>query len=292
MNGFVLSGGANLGSIQAGMIEALIDSGIVPDVLVGTSIGAANAAFLAADPSVERARALSDLWRRVRARDIFPLNPLGLARAFFREAALFPVRPWRRLLEREIPFEMIEDAAVPLRIIATCFEDGATVVLDSGNVVDAVLASTALPGVFPPHCIGDVHYLDGGISDLVPLTPAIEAGADTIYILSVGFPCPLPARHRSARAVLMHSIGLLLSQRVRLDALDLPTHHPSVKLIQIPPVCTQIGLRDFSRSAALIERARDQTARFLAGEDCPSCEHEKPPEARISADLIVEISER
>lgn len=290
MNGFVLSGGANLGSIQAGMIEALIDAGVVPDVLVGTSIGAANAAFLAADPSPQRARALSDLWRRVRARDIFPLNPVGVARALFREAALFPVRPWRRLLEREIPFERIEEAAVPLRIIATGFEDGATVVFDAGSVVDAVLASTALPGVFPPHCIGDVHYLDGGLSDLVPLTPAIEAGANTIYILSVGFPCPPPAQHRSARAVLMHSIGLLLSQRIRLDALDLPTHHPSVKLIQIPPVCTQVGLRDFSRSGMLIERARDQTARFLAGEDCPGCQHQKTSDARISAELTVEIT--
>jgi len=264
MNAFVLSGGANLGAEQAGMLEALLETGISPDVLLGTSIGAANAAFLAADPSLDRARALSELWRRVRSRDVFPLNPLGMVRAIARGGALFPTEPWRRLLEREIPFTRIEDAAVPLRIIATRFEDGTEVVFDSGPVIDAVLASTALPGVFPPHEIGDRLYLDGGLVDHVALTPAVEAGADTIYLLSVGFPCPPPANYRSARAVLMHSVGILLSQRVRFDGNHLPEHHPSLRVIRIPPVCTQIGLRDFSKADELIERARTQTAAFLS----------------------------
>jgi NTE family protein len=265
VNAFVLSGGANLGAEQAGMLEALLESGIRPDVLLGTSIGAANAAFLAADPSLERARELSDLWRRVRSRDVFPLNPLAIMRTIAKGGALFPIEPWRRLLEREIPYMRIEDAAVPLRIIATRFEDGTEVVFDSGPVIDAVLASTALPGVFPPHQIGEQLYLDGGLVDHVALTPAVDAGADTIYVLSVGFPCPPPANHRSARAVLMHSVGILLSQRVRIDRAHLPEHHPSLRVIRIPPVCTQIGLRDFSKADELIEDAKIQTAAFLAG---------------------------
>jgi NTE family protein len=265
MNAFVLSGGANLGAEQAGMLEALLDDGIVPDVLVGTSIGAANAAFLAADPTPERAAELSALWRRVRTRDVFPINIARIARALAKGNALFSSQPLRSLLEREIPYERIEDARVPLRIVATAFNDGGEAVFDSGRVVDAVLASTALPGAFAPHELDGRLYLDGGLVDHVPLQPAIDAGAGVIYVLSVGFPCPPPADHRSARAVLSHSIGILLSQRVRLDGSHIPEHNPGLHIIDVPPVCTQVGLRDFSRSDELIRLAKEQTRAFLAG---------------------------
>jgi NTE family protein len=263
MNAFVLSGGANLGAEQAGMLVALLEAGIQPDVLVGTSIGAANAAYLAADPSLSRAQDLADLWRNVRSRDIFPINPLAITRTILRGGALFPTQPFRRLIAREIPYTTIEGAAVPLRIVATAFDDGSEVVFDSGSVVDAVLASTALPGVFAPHEIDGRLYLDGGLVDQVPLGPAIDAGACTLYVLSVGFPCPPPRDHRSARAVLIHSIGILLSQQVRFDGRHLPSHHPDLRVIQIPPVCSQAGLRDFSHVPQMIERARRQTAAFL-----------------------------
>jgi len=264
MNAFVLSGGANLGAEQAGMLVALLEADIRPDVLVGTSIGAANAAYLAADPSLKRARALADLWRNVRPRDVFPINPVAITRAILRGGALFPTDPFKRLMEREISYRAIEDAKVPLRIVATAFDDGCEVVFDSGSVLDAVLASTALPGVFAPHEIDGRLYLDGGLVDQVPLGPAIDAGACTLYVLSVGFPCPPPKNHRSARAVLMHSVGILLSQQVRFDGDHLPSHHPDLRVIQIPPVCSQVGLRDFSQAAQMVERARSQTGRFLS----------------------------
>lgn len=273
MNAFVLSGGANLGSIQAGMMEALLEAEIVPDVLVGTSIGAANAAFLAANPSLERARELSDLWRSVRAKDIFPINPVRAVRAILGHGTLFSTGPFKRLLEREIPYQHIEDAATSLRIVATKFEDGSEIVFDRGPVLDAVLASTALPGVFPPHDVEGQTCLDGGLSNQVPLLPAIEAGADVLYVLSVGFPCPPPRNRRTSRSVLMHSLGILLSQRIRIDTDHLPAHHPDIQVVQIPPVCTETGLRDFSRVAELIERGRTQTAKFLSGEECSSCPH-------------------
>lgn len=283
MNAFVLSGGANLGAEQAGMLEALFEAGIVPDLLVGTSIGAANAAYVAAGPSLERARALATLWCGVRPRDVFPINPLRIAKAAFRRGALFAPEPFRRLIEREIPFRRIEDAVTPLRIVATAFDDGSEVVFDRGPVVDAVLASTALPAVFPPHEIGGRLYLDGGLVDHVPLQPAIDAGAATIYVLSVGFPCPPPVNHRSARAVLVHSVGILLSQRVRLDGVHLPDHDPALRIVHIPPVCSDVGLRDFSHSAELVDRARVQTSAFLAGLPAASCDHQAAgePQPRI-----------
>ena len=276
MNAFVLSGGANLGAEQAGMLEALFERGMTPDLLVGTSIGAANAAFIAAEPSLERARALGDLWRGVRPRDVFPINPLRIASAALRRGALFTPAPFRSVLERAIPFDRIEEAATSLRIVATAFDDGSEVVFESGPVVDAVLASTALPAVFPPHEIAGRLYLDGGLVDHVPLKPAIDAGATTIYVLSVGFPCPPPLNHRSARSVLVHSVGILLSQRVRLDGVHLPDHDPGLRIVHIPPVCSDVGLRDFSHSAELIDRAHEQTTAFLAGLPRASCDHRGP----------------
>ncbi|MBA2276940.1 MAG: patatin-like phospholipase family protein [Chloroflexia bacterium] len=176
MNAFVLSGGGNLGSIQAGMIEALLEVGIYPDVLVGTSIGAANAAFLAADPSLAQARELSELWRRVRTTDIFPIRPLRAVRAFLRGEAMFPTEPFRRFLDKELPYSRIEEAAIPLRVVATDFDDGSEVVFASGSVTDSILASTALPGVFAPYDIDGHLYLDGGLIDYVPVGPALAAG--------------------------------------------------------------------------------------------------------------------
>lgn len=285
MIAFVLSGGGSLGAAQAGMLEALLERDIVPDVLVGTSIGAANAAFLAADPTLSRAQELSHLWRSLKSREIFPLGPVRILHALRTGGSLFTAAPLRRLIERHSPFSNIEEARVALRIIATDFADGSEVVFDSGSVADAVLASTALPGVFPPHQVSDHMYLDGGLVDHVPLAPAIEMGADTIYVLSCGFPCPPKGNHRSARSVLAHSMGILLSQRIRIDTRQVPAQHPELKIVSLPPVCSGAGLRDFTRAASLIDQAREQSRLFLSGRPCHTCDHDS---SRDSAAVVVE----
>ncbi|HEV2756647.1 MAG TPA: patatin-like phospholipase family protein [Actinomycetota bacterium] len=275
MNAFVLSGGANLGSVQAGMLVGLLESGIRPDLVVGTSIGAANAAYIAADPSPGRAHDLCRVWRGLRSKDVFPIHPLRALRSVARGGAFFSPDSFWGLIQRELGYGRIEDAAIPLRIVATRFSDGSEVVFEDGSVKDAILASTALPLVFPPHEIDGELYLDGGLSDQVPLQPAVAAGALRIYVLSVGFPCPPPADHRSPRAVLMHSIGILLSQRIRAHSADLFAR-PGVEIVQVPPVCTEVALRDFSKSSTLIDQAREQTLRFLDGEPCHTCDHSHP----------------
>jgi NTE family protein len=271
---FVLSGGGSLGATQAGMLEALLEHDIVPDVLVGTSIGAANAAFLAGEPTLALARELSQLWRSLKSREIFPLGPLRTLRALRAGGSLFTTTPLRRLIERHSTYSDIAEARVALRIIATDFADGSEVVFDSGSVADAVLASTVLPGVSPPHRVADRMYLDGGLVDHVPLAPAIAMGADTIYVLSCGFPCRPNRNHRSARSVLAHSIGILLSQRIRTDTQQAPTEHPQLKIVSLPPVCSRAGLRDFTRVGSLIAQAREQSRLFLSGQPCHTCDHD------------------
>jgi NTE family protein len=263
--GFVLSGGANLGSVHVGMAKALIEADIKPDVVVGTSIGAVNAAYLAADPALDQVERLREMWCSVRARDIFPFNPLANCRALFREGALCSPHRWRRFVERRAPYRNIEEAAVPLRITATDYDEGRSVVFDSGPVVDAIMASTALPGIFPPYRIGDRWFLDGAISDQLPLKVALDAGADTIFVMAVNLPSPPPDR-RSPLAVLRHAVTILLFPRIRLDALDLPDEHGCVRIIQVPSVKTQVSLWDMSRHTDLITTAYETTKTFLEAE--------------------------
>jgi NTE family protein len=247
------------------MLRALLEAGIVPDVLVGASIGSVNAAFLAADPCLDQVMALEEVWTDLRSRDIFSWNPLGIGGALLRRGAVFPPERWRRFLERRIPYERIEEAAVPLRIAATDFDDGASVILDSGSVVDAVMASTSLPVIFPPHRIGEHCYLDGVLSDQVPLKPAIEAGADTVYVLAVSSLAP-PPDLRSAGKILRHSLTILLFPKIRLDA-HAPSAEDDLQIIKIPSGGAQVALTDMSRHGELIEQGYQETVRFLADQD-------------------------
>ena len=291
MNAFIMSGGGTLGSIQVGMLQALLEADIRPEVLVGTSIGAVNAAFLAADPSLERVEALRELWHGVRPRDVFTLNPLRMGHALLRRGSLFPAERWRAFVTENLPYDRIEDAAVPLRIIATDFEDGSPVVLDSGSVVDAVMASTCLPGIFPPQRIGDHLYLDGVLSDPVPLKPAVEAGADTLYVLAVSTASPAPDA-RSPGAILRHSLTILLIPHIRLDALRMPDGSPDLKVVQIPSVGAQVALWDMSAQDDLMERSYQEAARFLAdrarsaaGDGNDGTEVTTTPEMSVEVDL-------
>jgi hypothetical protein len=126
-----------------------------------------------------------------------------------------------------------------------------------------------------PTLVGDRMYLDGGLVDHVPLAPAIAMGADTIYVLSCGFPCPPNRNHRSARLVLAHSIGILLSQRIRIDTQQAPTDHPNLRIVSLPPVCSRAGLRDFTRVGSFIDKAREQSRLFLSGQPCHTCDHDR-----------------
>ena len=170
----------------------------------------------------------------------------------------------------------------------TDYEDGSPVTLESGPVVDAVLASTALPVVFPPHRIGDRLYLDGALSEQLPLEPAVAAGADTVYVLAVSTPQP-PADARSAGKLLRHSLTILLFPRLRLDALDLPVHHPDIQIIQLPSVSTQVALWDMSRTKDLIDSAYDKTKEFLAeweqsGDEATDSRVATVPEMKVEVD--------
>jgi NTE family protein len=266
MKAFVLSGGGNLGAAQVGSVLALLERGIEPDLLVGTSAGAINAAYLAGDRGVEGALRLGDIWTSVRARDVFrfPLKPWHLV-SHLRSDALYHSDGLRRLLEDALPYASIEDADLNLRIVATDFETGGAVAFHSGSVVDAVLASAALPGLFPPVDIAGRWYVDGGIADNVPISPAVGAGAKEIYVIRTGFDCPVDRGRLRAMNVLWRSIGLLLN-RALTD--DVRRFRRVAKITVLPSPCVApVPIWNLSRSRSLIADAHRMAGDFLDREE-------------------------
>jgi len=257
---FVLSGGASLGAIQVGMAAALFDHGIRPDMIVGSSVGAVNGAWLAAERPIS---GLTELWRSMRARDIFPLYPLAGWRGFSgRSANLVSNSGLRRLLKRNITFAALEDFPIPLSVIVTEVSTGAEVRLRHGPAIEAILASAAIPGIFPPVVIDGRTFLDGGIVNNTPITQAIEAGATDVWVLSTGYSCALPTAPKSAIAMALHGVTLLVQQRLERET-ALRTYPVPVHLIP-PPCPITVTPMDFSQSASLIERARAGTVQWLA----------------------------
>ncbi len=185
---FVLGGGGVRGAVEIGMLRALLERGIRPDLIVGTSIGAINGAMLAADPSLGVVDRLIAAWASPTASAVYGDGFFAQAgRAVRTRTHLNSPEPLRRLLADAVG----EDAdfaslAVPLQVVAAAVERAAERVFSQGPLLPAVLASAAVPGFFPPVEIDGEHFIDGGVVNSIPISPAVDAGAREIYVLQVG----------------------------------------------------------------------------------------------------------
>ena len=167
------------------MLKALLERGIQPDLVIGTSIGAVNGAFVAADPQPATAARLEQLWREMTA--VFSGSLLRRAGTFARTRThLHSFGPLRAMLREALPVERIEDLPVPFQCVAASIERAAEHWFTEGPLADAVLASCAVPGLLPPVRIGDEHFLDGGLVHSIPVGRAVALGASTVYVLQVG----------------------------------------------------------------------------------------------------------
>ena len=263
---FVLAGGAALGAMQAGMVHALYERGIAPDLLIGTSAGALNAAFLASRPAtVATAQELAALWCRLRRRDILPLHPATLVGGLAgRRDHLIPDRALRRLAARHLQFERLEQAAIPLHLVAFDLLAGTEVRLSDGPLADAVLAAAAIPGVLPPVRWRGRLLADGGIADNTPVSHAVALGARRIYVLPTQNPgnLGLPDLPRGALAATVHAITVLTNARLHGD---LARYAPSAELIVLPAANPgHIPPTDFGHAGQLITQALAATRTALA----------------------------
>jgi NTE family protein len=261
---FVLSGGASLGAIQVGMLRALVDDGVSPDVIVGTSVGAVNGAFLACrDFTPETVDELAELWRGVRRGQVFPVEPLtGFLGFIGARKNLVPAGALRRLISSHASHERLEDLPTPLHVLACDLLRGEEVLLSDGPLVDAVLASAAIPGVLPPVKWRGRLLVDGGVLNNTPITHALELGATEIYVLPTGGPCELTEAPHGALGMVVQATSLMVAHRFASEAAALAAR---ANLTILPPPCPiNVQPMDFGHAEELMTRAEADARVFLA----------------------------
>ena len=261
---FVLSGGGNLGALQIGMMRALAERDIRPDLVVGCSVGAINGAALAQDPSLAGVERLERLWRELDGNDLMPSGFLPRAVALARRGeSIHDNEGLRRVLEEQLTARTFEDLAVPFQCVATDVMGVREMWFDSGPLIDPILASAALPAVYPAVVIDGVRYLDGAIVDDVPVLRAVELGARTVYVLQVGaFSRPRPEPRRPLD-VAVQSYWLARHHRFKADLAAVP----SDVVVHLMPTGQTPTMRynDFTRSGELIALAYEASSDYLAG---------------------------
>jgi NTE family protein len=184
---FVLGGGGVLGAAEVGMLRALLERGIVPDLIVGSSVGALNGAFVAADPSLTSVERMAEVWTGLSDRGVFGGSVLGQLSTLARHGThLHSNEGLRRLIEGELGQRKFSDLAVRFECVAASIERASATWFSSGLVAPAVLASCAVPGLLPAVEIAGEHYLDGGLVRSVPIGRAAQLGAQRIFVLHVG----------------------------------------------------------------------------------------------------------
>jgi NTE family protein len=273
---FVLGGGGHLGAHEVGMLRALTEREIVPDVVLGTSIGAINGASIAADPSPRAVDRLEEVWTRIESTDAFGGGMLGRLSTLVRTRThLHENDGLRRLLTDALPVERIEDLRVPFQCVAASIESASEHWFTDGPLVDAVLASSAVPGVLPPVEIGGEHFVDGGIVNSIPVSRAVDLGARTVYVLHVGrLERPLePPRWPWEVGLVAFEIarrhrfvGDLARLPSEVTVHVLPTGQPD------PPRysdLSQLRYRDTGDVGGRIARAREASARYLEEAGAP-----------------------
>ena len=268
-NAVVLSGGGSLGAIQVGALQALFEAGIRPDVFVGCSVGALNAAFMAYEPSLDRVHELRELWLSLDRNDVFPASKRSIAgHVVRRDMHLYEPDGVRALVSRLVPVDDLAHLSVPAHIVTTDLVTGHPVWWTSGDPQKILVASASLPGLLPPVALGDSLHVDGGVTCPVPVQRAIELDAQRIFVMDVtGGSLGRRDARMNALDVLLMSFAI---SRYRLAKLEFPemSERP---IIPMPRV--ELGhheLRDFSRTAQLIELGYEAGQKMLATELVPA----------------------
>lgn len=258
---FVLSGGGPLGAIQVGFLQALFEKGIAPDFTVGASVGALNAVFAAANPTLDGVQKLQEMWMRMRKDDLFPGGRLVSAwHAVRRGSFVFSNAGMRRIIEEGLTVRAFEELDVPAHVVATDIASGEEAWFSSGPVTEPLLASAAMPGVFPPMTIDGITYIDGGVANNVPVSRAIELGAKRVYVLNVhamSQPRPLNRPYD----FMMHGLVLARAQRFRNE---MAHYREQAEIIEFPLVeVGHVAFTNLSQTERLIEAGQTMGREFL-----------------------------
>lgn len=259
---FAFSGGASLGAIQVGMLRALHMAGIQPDLLVGTSVGALNAAVLADHGFTAGLQALEALWTRVQRSDIFDGATLDQLLCLLQTGqSLFRHDRLNKLMNETLRARTFAELQLPLGVIATEVRSRRRTLFTSGNLRPTLLASSAIPGLFPSVQINQRRYVDGCFSANVPLAAAIEMGAASLVVLHTGNRCPASQSPRRLSDRLLGAVAKALHQQALREA---PLVAQQIPLVYLPaPTLPPHGILDFDGNRELISKTTTHVAHFL-----------------------------
>ena len=257
---FVFAGGGSLGAVQVGMLRELMRHGLDADFVVGSSVGALNAAYFASAPDAAGVDKLGQIWCGLRRRDVFPVTLRSLLRFAGGEGHLIDPSNLRLLIKNHIPFLNLEDAPIPVHVIATNLS-GVAICLSSGSAIDRILASAAIPAAFPSVRIDDQYLIDGAIGSNTAILTAAKLGATRIIVLPTGYACDLHEPPKGAIARALHEITLLIDNQIVRDLKELAG---KVDISIVPSLCPlDVSPYDFSNAEQLIERAADITRKWV-----------------------------
>ncbi|MEX0752445.1 MAG: patatin-like phospholipase family protein [Xanthobacteraceae bacterium] len=259
---FVLAGGGSFGAVQVGMLHSLAAHGIAADMVVGSSVGALNAAYYAGAPTLEGIQQLETIWRGLRRRDVFPVTWRSLLGFMRRRDFLLSSDGLRLLVDKHLPYRNLQEAKIPVHIVATNVLTGQTVVLSEGPAAQAILASTAIPAAFAPVKFEALYLADGAISSNTPAKVAVALGAQRLIILPSGYACARETPPTGAIANALHALTLLIATQLLYELAGLDQH---IEYFVLPPLCPLTGSPyDFSQTDHLIEHAIMSTDAWLA----------------------------
>jgi NTE family protein len=248
----VLGGGGNRGAAQVGMLRAFVEEVGSPDLVVGTSIGALNGAAFAGSPTIEGVYLAAEVWRRIGVDDVFPRSRFhGSWRFLEKRPSVFSMDRLREVVASYLRFELLEDALVPLLLIATRLEDGKEEWFTEGPAIDAVMASAALPGMYPAVEIAGKRYFDGGVLNNVGISAALSYEPERIFVFLCGRVDAAAPRFTRPYEALFAAFTLALSSRVRRDLSRIP-EDVEVIVVELPGA-SMFDPQDFSRTDLLIE---------------------------------------
>lgn len=258
----VLAGGGSLGAVQVGMLRALVEAGVAFDLVIGASVGAINGAYFAAKPNARGVAELADFWRGLRKADVFPFSLIDTVAAILRRRGfLLQSSALEHLVRRALPVTLIEDTELPLYIVTTNLLTGAEELLSSGSAEQALLASAAIPLVFPCVQIGDKWLVDGGVASNTPIASAVVLGATRVVVVPTGFGCACPCPPTGLVALALHTLNLMsMGQLVR----DIELYSPRADIHVVAPLCPLgISVFDFSQTDQLMQRAYQWTQSWI-----------------------------
>ncbi len=259
---FVFAGGGSLGAVQVGMLKAVTSAGITPDFLVGASVGAMNATFFASDPSKQGALRLEKIWKGIKRQNVFQVSPLAEALSFLSwRNHICSVKPLKHLIKKHLSFDRLEKTQLPCHIVTTDLFNGIEVSFSKGPAIDALLASSAIPGVFPPVKIGDHYLIDGGVTNNTPISVAITKGADRVIVFPTGMSCGLNTPPKKIVEMALQTLNLAVSHRLKSD---MEKYGDSSEIIVLPCLCPlDISIFNFSRTDELIARSEKNITQWI-----------------------------